>query len=79
MPESRPFPKARQGLDLRRRANAHEKMCSRMFRERLEGFTAGLSAENHPELTETSRATAPGICWILQRWDCSLPPERTPS
>lgn len=35
-----------------------EKMLARMFREGVEGFTGGLSAENYLKITDTSRATA---------------------
>jgi Fic family protein len=35
-----------------------EKVLARMFREGLEGFTGGLSAENYLKITNTSRATA---------------------
>ena len=35
-----------------------EKMLARMFREGLEGFKGGLSAENYLKITNTSRATA---------------------
>jgi len=35
-----------------------EKAISRMFREGLEGFKGGLSAENYINITKTSRATA---------------------
>ncbi len=34
------------------------KVLARMFREGLEGFTGGLSAENYLKITNTSRATA---------------------
>ncbi len=35
-----------------------EKVVNRMFREGLEGFKGGLSAENYISITDTSRATA---------------------
>ncbi|MBL8043397.1 MAG: Fic family protein [Nitrospira sp.] len=35
-----------------------EKVLARIFREGLEGFTGGLSAENYLKITNTSRATA---------------------
>jgi Fic family protein len=35
-----------------------EKIIERMFREGLEGFKGGLSAENYIRITDTSRATA---------------------
>ena len=35
-----------------------EKVLARMFREGLEGFKGGLSAENYLKITNTSRATA---------------------
>lgn len=35
-----------------------EKVLARMFREGLDGFTGGLSAENYLKITNTSRATA---------------------
>ncbi len=35
-----------------------EKVINRMFREGLEGFKGGLSAENYISITDTSRATA---------------------
>lgn len=35
-----------------------EKAIARIFREGLEGFKGGLSAENYISITQTSRATA---------------------
>ncbi|MBX3328416.1 MAG: hypothetical protein U0223_19220 [Nitrospira sp.] len=35
-----------------------EKALARMFREGLEGFKGGLSADNYLKITDTSRATA---------------------
>jgi Fic family protein len=44
---------------LRGRLNARqEKVIARMFREGVEGFRGGLSAENYIAITKTSRATA---------------------
>jgi Fic family protein len=35
-----------------------EKAIARMFREGIDGFKGGLSAENYLSITKTSRATA---------------------
>src|SRR5262249_60278254 len=35
-----------------------EKVLARMFREGIDGFKGGLSAENYISITKTSRATA---------------------
>jgi len=44
---------------LRGRLNARqEKVVARMFREGIDGFKGGLSAENYVSITKTSRATA---------------------
>ena len=44
---------------VRGRLNARqEKVLARMFREGIEGFKGGLSAENYIKITRTSRATA---------------------
>lgn len=44
---------------LRGQLNARqEKVVARMFREGIDGFTGGLSAENYISMTRTSRATA---------------------
>ena len=44
---------------LRGQLNARqEKVIARMFREGIDGFKGGLSAENYISITKTSRATA---------------------
>jgi Fic family protein len=51
--------KARLRERLRGQLNERqEKVVARMFREGLDGFTGGLSAENYISITKASRATA---------------------
>ena len=51
--------KARLYAKLRGRLNERqEKAIARMFREGIDGFKGGLSAENYITITRTSRATA---------------------
>ena len=51
--------KARLYERLRGRLNERqEKVIARMFREGIDGFKGGLSAENYISITRTSRATA---------------------
>jgi Fic family protein len=51
--------KAKFHARLRGRMNARqEKVIGRMFREGIDGFKGGLSAENYIAVTQTSRATA---------------------
>jgi Fic family protein len=51
--KARLYDKVRGQLNIRQ-----EKVLARMFREGLEGFKGGLSAENYISITDTSRATA---------------------
>ncbi len=51
--KARLYDKVRGQLNVRQ-----EKVLARMFREGLEGFKGGLSAENYISITDTSRATA---------------------
>ena len=72
--------KARFYDRLRGQLNARqEKVIARMFREGIDGFKGGLSAENHISITGASRATATRDLQDLRRQGRTDPDRRAPA